>query len=206
MSTTLDTPSEATLATEQTSSQSAALRLFTVAEYYKIAAAGILRPEERVELIEGRILTMSPKGIMHAACNDKASEYLSKVLGNRVIVRNQNPVNLGDDTEPEPDLVLVAPQDRRYFDHHPIASEILLILEIADSSLEYDRHMKSLLYAKAGIMQYCLLSLQSRELEDYRDPSADGYRSKQTYRSDQSFNLVGFTDMAIPVSELLPPE
>ncbi len=185
--------------------QSPTLRLFSVAEYYKMAETGILRAGERVELIEGRILTMSPKGIEHAATNDQASEVFRKSLGARVIVRNQNPIHLADDTEPEPDLVLAAPHEKRYFDHHPTPAEILLVLEIADSSLTFDRRNKGLLYAKAGIIQYLILNSRAREVEEYRDPSPDGYRSKHTYNADQSFSLAAFAGVTIEVSELLPP-
>ncbi len=182
------------------------LRLFTAAEYYKMAEAGILLSEERVELIEGKIITMSPKSIEHAASNDRATECFRRHLGERVIVRNQNPIHLTDSSEPEPDVVLAAPQEKRYFDHHPIPSEVLLVLEVAGSSLNFDRHAKSLVYAKAGIIHHCILNLKARELEEYRDPAADGYRRKQTHTAGQSFNLVAFPELTINVNELLPPE
>src|SRR5438270_858709 len=115
--------------------QTLTLRPFTVAEYNKMIATGILRPDERVELIEGRIVKMSPKGIRHAATNDRASNCFGKHLADRVIVRNQNPIHLDDASEPEPDLVLAVPQEKGYFDHHPTPQEVLLVLEIADTSL-----------------------------------------------------------------------
>lgn len=204
MSTLTKTP-EAGTGNKQSRSQPP-LRLFTVAEYYKMAEAGILRPEERVELIEGSILTMSPKGIAHAACNDKAGYYLAAILADRVIVRNQNPVHLGEHSEPQPDLVLAIPDKKRYFDHHPTPAEVLLVLEIASSSLDYDLRAKRLLYARVGIIQYCVLDLQARELVDYRDPATEDYSSKKTYRSGESFTLVAFPDISIPVRDLLPPE
>ena len=202
MATVLDDRTEAQAATIQAPPT---LRLFTVAEYYKMAEAGILRPDERVELLEGRIVKMSPKGIRHAAVNDHAGDCFRRRLGDRVIVRIQNPIHLDESSEPEPDIVLAIAQEKRYFDHHPIPSDILLAVEIADSSLRIDRGLKSRLYAQAGIIQYCILNLPAREVEDYRDPSADGYRSKQTYNAGQSFNLAAFPDVTISVDELLPP-
>lgn len=186
--------------------QSLTLRPFTVAEYYKMAEVGILLPDERVELIEGRIVKMSPKGIRHAATNDRVSDCFRKHLVDRATIRNQNPIHLDDASEPEPDLVLAVQQENGYFDHHPTPPEVLLVLEIADASLNIDRYTKSRLYASAGIIQYCLINLQTDEIEDYRDPGPEGYRSKQTYKGGQSFSLVAFPEIVIAVGELLPPQ
>ncbi len=181
-------------------------RLFTVTEYYRMADAGIFGVEERLELIEGTILTMSPKGIKYAACNDKAAKYLGQLISNRAFVRNQNPIDLGQLSEPQPDLVLVLPREERYFDHHPIPDEILLVIEVASTSLEYDLGIKNRLYASVGIPQYCVLNLVNNELVDHRQPSADGYQNKQTYGVNDSLSLVAFPDILINVSELLPTE
>ena len=202
MATVLEHPSS----TEAAQDQLPALRRFTVEEYYKLAEAGILRPDERVELIEGRIVTMSPKGTRHAAATDRAARCFAKHLGDRVLIRNQNPVHLTDDTEPEPDVVLAVPQEKEYANHHPTPAEVLLVLEVSESSLSFDRRDKGFIYAKAGIIQYAVLNTRARELEDYRGPSLEGYRSKQTYRADQSFSLVAFPEVVIGVGELLPPE
>jgi Uma2 family endonuclease len=180
------------------------LRLFTVEEYDRMIEAGILGEDERVELLEGRIIKMSPKGILHAAVNDHAGECFRKHLSNRVIIRIQNPIRL-ETSEPEPDVVLAIPQEKEYFDHHPIPADILLVMEIADSSVNFDRNYKSRLYGAAGIIQYCIINLQANELEDYRDPGPEGYRSKQTYKAGQNFSLVSFPETVIGISELLPP-
>jgi Uma2 family endonuclease len=192
--------------TEAVQDQTLTLRPFTVVEYYKMVETGILRPDERVELIEGRIIEMSTKGIRHAATNDRASDCFRKHLAGRVIVRNQNPIHLNDASEPEPDIVLAVPQEKGYFDHHPTPPEVLLVLEIADMSLSTDPYTKSRLYATAGISQYCLINLQSREIEDYREPGPEGYHSKQTYKAGQDLSLVAFPDVVIGVDELMPPE
>src|SRR3977135_3409617 len=156
-----------------------ALRLFTADEYEKMAEAGILE-DDHVELVAGRILEMSPKGIGHAVATDRANRCFLLRLGTRVVVRSQNPVRLNDASEPEPDLVLAKPQEREYADHHPTPSEILLVLEVADASLTYDRNAKSVLYSTAGIPQFLILNLKAREMEDHRDAGPDGYRSKGT--------------------------
>lgn len=184
----------------------AAKRRFTVAEYYRMVEAGIIQPDERVELIEGEVQKMSPKGPTHCASTTYADDCFSKKLGDRAIVRTQDPVRLGEHSEPEPDLVLAVPHATKYSDHHPTPQEILFVLEIADTTLAQDRLIKARLYAQAGVIQYSILNVNARELEDYRDPDESGYRTKHTYRADDSFTLVAFPDVRITVNELLPPE
>jgi Uma2 family endonuclease len=181
------------------------LRKFTVKEYYKMAEAGVLREDERVELIEGEIIKMSPQGPKHASSGSRAGEWFLRNLMDRVIVRMQLPVHLDDNSEPEPDIVLALPNESYYSDHHPTPKEILMIMEVSDSTLAFDRARKSRIYAQAGITQYCLLNLQTRELEDYRQPGRDGYRSKQTYSESESFKLAAFPQVAVKVADLLPP-
>jgi len=179
-------------------------RRFTVDEYYQMAEAGILRPNERVELINGEVRIMSPQGPKHASSSSRANRWFSRNVSDRAIIRVQLPIHLGEDNEPEPDLVLAVFDEEEYSDHHPTSGEIFLALEVSASSLRYDRNEKGLLYAQAGIIQYCILNTETRELEDYRDPSPDGYRSKTTYVAGQSFNLVAFPDVSVAVGELLP--
>ena len=143
-----------------------------------------------------------PKGIKHAAINDLVAEFFREKLGNRVIIRNQNPIVLNDYSEPEPDLVLAKPPREIYLDRHPTPEDILLIIEISDSTLGRDRVTKSLAYAKAGIQQYIIFNVQDNSLEDYRNPAADGYQSKQTYRNNDKFNLTAFPDIEINVNYL----
>ncbi|HKQ76959.1 MAG TPA: Uma2 family endonuclease [Blastocatellia bacterium] len=181
------------------------LRLFTADEYQRLADVGILGEDDRVELIEGRIVRMAAKNIKHAMATKRANRYFTRLLGDRVVVGVQDPILLNDYSEPEPDIILVAPPEDRYFDHHPTPKEIYLVLEVADSSLPYDRDVKCPLFAYNKIIQFCLLNLQNRELEDYRQPSRNGYRSKQTYSEDEVFNLVAFPEVSIEVKDLLPP-
>lgn len=179
-------------------------RRFTVAEYYQMAEVGLLRPDERTELLEGEIIVMSPQGSKHAAGGSRTGDIFRALLGTRVIVREQYPIHLDDESEPEPDVVIALPDENYYEDHHPTPEEILLVLEVSDSSLEIDRVRKQRLYAKAGIRQYCLLNIQTHELEDYRQPSADGYRSKQTYARTEAFTLAAFPALQVLVADLLP--
>jgi Uma2 family endonuclease len=180
-------------------------RLFTAGEYERMAEFGVIGEDEAVELIEGRIVQMAAKNHRHVIATNRVNAFFSSRLADRVIVSVQNPILLNDFSEPEPDIALVKPPDDRYIENHPGPKDILLLLEIADSSLSYDRQVKCPLFARSGIIQFCLLNLQTRELEDYRDPGPEGYRSKRTYGEDEIFSLVAFPKLSIRVKNLLPP-
>ncbi len=181
------------------------LRLLTTAEYEQMIAAGIFNEDDRVELLEGVIIEMSPKSALHAALTEEANDYFKNSLKARAVVRSQNPILLSDLSEPEPDIVIARPPKERYYSQHPEPPDVLLVMEIAESSIRLDRNAKSRLYAGAGIVQYLILNVNRMEIEDYREPSADGYRSKQTYTTGQSFDLVSFPGLTVKVSDLLPP-
>jgi Uma2 family endonuclease len=180
-------------------------RLFTASEYQKLAELGVLNEDERLELIEGRIVRVAAKNMNHAFATKRANRLFAKLLGDQVVISVQDPILLNNYSEPEPDIVLAAPPEERYLATHPTPKGIFLVLEIAEDSLAYDRDVKCPLFAENGIVQFCLLNLQSRELEDYREPSSNGYRRKQTYTEEQSFTLVAFPNLSIQVKDLLPP-
>jgi Uma2 family endonuclease len=177
-------------------------RLISVKEYDEMIAHGILTTEDKVELLNGVIIEKMPKGIKHAAVNDLVAEVFREKLGNQAIIRNQNPIVLDDYSEPEPDLVLAKPPREIYFEKHPTPEDILLIIEISDSTLGRDRITKGLSYAKAGIQQYIVFNVQDNTLEDYREPAEDGYQSKRTHRSKDKFNLTAFPEIEINVDDL----
>lgn len=182
------------------------LRLFTAAEYQQLAGLGIFGEDERIELIEGRIVRMTPKNVDHAVATRRALRIFSRAAGELALISVQDPILLNDRSEPEPDVTLVAGPDTKYLEHHPAPNDIFLVLEIADSSLAFDREVKGPLYGRNGIRQFCLLNLQDRELEDYRDPGPHGFRGKQTYGEDEAFSLVAFPMISIKVGDLLPPK
>lgn len=138
--------------------------------------AGIFRPNERVELIEGEIIAMSPIGSLHAAWVNQLARVFVQQTSDEITVHIQNPVRLSEDTEPEPDLVLLSPREKPYSEEHPTSKDILLVVEIADSSLVYDRDRKVPLYARYGIPEVWIIDLQSSKLTIYLEPSRDGYR------------------------------
>jgi Uma2 family endonuclease len=135
------------------------LRRFTVADYHKMSEAGVLTENDRVELLEGVIIEMSPKGKRHAAATNRVTKVFIQTFGDRAIVTNQNPILLDDASEPEPDIALLAPQEKEYTDRLPQAADVLVILEVSDTTLKFDRETKGVTYAKAGIKQYLVMML-----------------------------------------------
>lgn len=174
----------------------------TVEEYHKMAEAGILKEEDRVELLEGKIITMSPIGSRHAACVEKIDELLKRSLSGKAMVRTQNPVLIGNFSEPKPDVAGVKKKDNYYADQHPVADEIFLIIEVADSSLEKDRQAKLPIYAGAGIPVYWIVNLEKKELEVYQSPMGNQYFSRQTFSADEQASLPEF-GFQCPVRSLL---
>lgn len=150
-------------------------RRFTVDDYYRMAAAGVFRPEDRVELIEGEIVEMSPIGSAHAACVKRLNRLFSRHLGDRAVVSTHDPVRLDDRSEPEPDVALLKPRADLYAAAHPGPSDILLVVEVADTSAEYDREAKMKLYAAAGVLEAWLVDLPGQAIEVYRGPAAASY-------------------------------
>lgn len=177
-------------------------RLISVKEYDRMIEHGILTAEDKVELINGVIIEKMTKGTKHASANDRLTRLFYRLLGDRVIVRNQNPIWLDEFSEPEPDIVLAVPDENFYAERHPTPADILLIVEISDSTLGRDRFAKGLIYAKANIRQYLVLNVQDETVEDYRQPNADGYGSKQTFHKGESFTLAAFPEIEIKVDDL----
>jgi Uma2 family endonuclease len=176
-----------------------------VEDYEKMVEYGIFDEDEKIELWDGILVEMSPKGTKHANAIRRISREIEKKIGEQIIFSAQDPIRLDDFSEPEPDVVLLVPPVEKYDFSHPTPKDIYLVMEIADSSIEKDRR-KAANYAQNGILQYLLLNLNTNEIEDYREPSADGYRFKKTYTENESFNLVAFPDVEIKVGDLLPPK
>ena len=179
-------------------------RLFSVKEYDLMLASGVLREGEKSELLNGVINQLMTKGPKHCALTNRAARIFDRAYGDRVMIRKEDPIILDDHSEPEPDLVIARPDKTEYADRHPGPSDILLILEVADSSLAYDRDEKGLAYARAGLPQFLLINVNNHTIVDYREPSAEGYRSQVTYVAGQSFTLVAFPDKRFVVNEFLP--
>lgn len=180
------------------------IRRISVADYEKMIDIGIFDGEDRVELLDGVIVEMSPKKTKYSIVNYLIGEFFQDNFRQQAIIRLQEPIILDDFSEPEPDAVLAKPPLLKYLETHPTGADVLLIVEISDTTVAKDRR-KALSYARAGIAQYLLFNLNTDEIEDYREPSADGYRFKQTHDRAATFRLVAFPEVEIKTADLFPP-
>ena len=180
----------------------AARRLFTREEYHRMGEVGILKPTDRVELIRGEIVEMSPVGRRHQAFVDNLTQLLVVRLAGRVIVSVQNPVVLADDTEPEPDLKILRRRPVPYKEREAYAEDVLLLIEVAETSLAYDRSTKLRLYAEAGIPEYWVVDCATESIEVHRTPDADGYRDVIRVAGVATVTLQAFPDVALTLAEI----
>ena len=178
-------------------------KLFTVDEYYRMGEAGILHEDSRVELIEGEIIEMSPVGNRHIACVNRATALFTAKLAGKAIVSIQNPVLLSRITEPQPDVVLVRPRDDYYEAKRMSSEDTLLVIEVSDTTLRYDRNRKMPLYAKSGVPELWIENLQSNVILVYRDPGPTTYSTSLVLHRGDSISLLAFPDIAFKVDDLL---
>ena len=177
-------------------------RLFTVEEYYKMAEIGILTPESKVELINGEIIRMRPSKSEHANAIDLLTRELILAIQKRAIVRVQNPISIDNHSEPEPDIAIVRTKEEdNYRHHHPVAKDILLIIEVSDSSLNFDREVKTPLYAEAGIPEYWIINLQDQQVEIYKNLVRGQYSNRRIFFAEDQLTLEAF-DWSLPIAEL----
>jgi Uma2 family endonuclease len=177
---------------------------YTVERYFELVETGVLHADDRVELLEGVIVAVSPQNPRHASATTRAHHALANALAHRAVVRVQMPLVLGSYSVPEPDVAVVPGTDADYDDAHPTTA--LLIVEVADSSLLQDRLTKSALYAAAGIPEYWLVNLRDDCIEVFRapDPSTRRYAETRTRRRGEQIDLVACADAQVSVSDLLP--
>ncbi len=179
-------------------------RLFTIDDYFAMAEAGILGPEERVELIDGVVITMPPIGNPHNASVDKSNRNLVISVGTRGIVRTQGSIALNDRSMPQPDLVLLREREDFYVSQRVGPQDILLLIEVSDSSACYDRNVKLPRYAEAGIPEVWLAILPEQVIEVHTEPAGGRYTQMRTFRPGDAISPGCFPDIALPVSEILP--
>jgi Uma2 family endonuclease len=176
---------------------------FTVAEYNRMSEAGILTEDDRVELVEGEIIEMSPIGRRHAACVDRLTELLSERLRRRAIIRVQNPIVLNDYSEPQPDVALLKRRDDFYEQSLPTPEDVLLVIEVSDTTLEYDRQIKAPLYARAGIAEVWIINLMDGQVEIYSQPAGGAYQGlRQAVRGESIDSLSAF-NLTLSVNDIL---
>ena len=178
---------------------------FTRREYQRMDEAGLFR-DERVELLDGAVMTLPPQSPSHASVTNRIAAALLRLTGPTVHVRIQAPILLDDWSEPEPDVVLCAPAADDYAHEHPNASQIRLVIEVAAASLAYDRGRKQKAYAESGIPAYWIVNLGERRIEVFSDPdrAAGAYLSSRTVGAGESLSLP--TGQTLAAAALLPRE
>jgi Uma2 family endonuclease len=177
-------------------------RRFTRKEYHRMGEAGILREGDRVELIRGEIIEMSPISPRHAAFVDNLNRLLARRLPDSAIVRVQGPVALADDTEPQPDLTVLRRRDVPYKDREAWAEDAVLVIEVAHGSLAYDRSIKRSVYAEAGIAEYWFVDCAAETSEVHRDPGADGYRDVRLVTGAAELAPQAFPNVVLSTAEI----
>ncbi|MDX2168439.1 MAG: Uma2 family endonuclease [Deltaproteobacteria bacterium] len=178
-------------------------RRFTVDEYHRMGEAGVFGPEDRVELLDGEVIEMSPIGSEHAGCVNALSSIFSERLRRRTIVAVQNPFLLSNYSEPEPDLCLLRPRADFYRRSHPQPGDVLLVVEVASSSLGYDRGRKRPAYASAGVPELWIVDLAGEAVLVHRRPSGRTYRLSARYRRGANVAPQAFPDCRIAVADIL---
>jgi Uma2 family endonuclease len=182
-----------------------ARRLFTVAEYERMAEVGILGPHERVELIRGEIVEMSPIGARHIAFVTNLTHLLVRSFDRRARVSVQSPVVVADDSMPQPDLVLLRlrqPSHPPYKVARATRDDVQLLVEVAESALRYDRIVKLRLYAEVGVPEYWIVDCEAEAVEVYRDPAAPGYRSVEHITGDRAVSPLAYPDVALRLADI----
>jgi Uma2 family endonuclease len=177
-------------------------RRFTRMEYARMAAAGVFGERDRVELIQGEIVQLSPPGRHHRAYVNNLNRLLSRRLPEHAVVSVQNPLPLGDDTEPQPDLAVLRGRAVSFKDREAAAADALLVVEVSDTSLAYDRSTKGRLYAQAGIPEYWVVDCVAETVEVHRDPTADGYRDVRLVSGAAELALQAFPDVALRAADI----
>jgi len=175
---------------------------FTTETYHKMSELGLFPEGDRLELIKGEIIEMSPVGWKHASCVKRLNHLFMKKMGDQVIVGVQDPIQLDNNSEPQPDLVLLKPRSDFYGNEHPQPKDILLLIEVSDSSLEYDRTVKIPLYAENKISEVWLVDLNESCLEIYRKPYQNYYQNIQKLSVINSIILSNFPEFEIKISDL----
>lgn len=178
-------------------------RKFNILQYHQMNQSSILTEDDRVELINGEIIEMSPIGTKHTSCVRRLISLLSKLLAELAIIDVQNPITLNNLSEPQPDITLLKPRADFYENSHPQPQDIFLLIEVADSSIEYDREVKIPLYANSGISEVWLVDINEQIIIVYRYPNENNYNQITTFRRGEKISIQAFPEVALVVDEIL---
>jgi Uma2 family endonuclease len=176
---------------------------FSVEDYYRIAETGVLRPDARVELLDGEIMDKSPTGPFHGGVVSRLARFFTLQSNDRWLLSPQNPLRLSDFSEPEPDVMLLKPSPDDYTGRHPQPEDVFLLVEVSDSSLAIDVEKKLPLYGRAGVAEVWIINLEDLAVQIHREPHFNGYGSKTVLRAGDQARPLAFPDTVVNVAELL---
>ena len=175
---------------------------FNTTDYRRMWETGIFQEGDRVQLIAGEIVQMAAMGTKHQACVARLNRFFVEKLGDRAVVWPQNSLEISDNSLPEPDLVLLKPRADFYETLQPRSQDALLVIEVSDSTLRFDREVKTQIYARGGVLEMWLIDINRKAVEVYRDPSENGYQTELTFVLDAEMSPLAFPDCAIAVSQV----
>jgi Uma2 family endonuclease len=182
---------------------------FTIDEYHRLIQLRFLKENDRVELIRGELVQMAAKGTLHSVCNTKLFRELERLIANNAVIRSQEPIILPADSEPEPDVVIARGEPDDYLSNHPYPEDILLVIEVSNSTLDYDQTEKLRLYAEKQIQNYWIVNLVANQLERYSQPYQDstvnfGYRLKEISLRNETISLTTFPSLLLDLNRVFP--
>lgn len=176
---------------------------FTVDDFMLMGKAGIFKEGDRVELIDGEVIEMNPIGFGHAGRVKRLNTMLVPLMGGRAIVSVQDPLQIRPRRQPQPDIMILQPRADFYSTSHPVAADVLLLIEVSDTSLDYDRNTKAIIYAQARIPEYWIVNLVDMQLMVYRRPVDGLYQELKVLAQGDTIQPLAFPDVTIDVSEIL---
>lgn len=175
---------------------------FTVGQYHQMIESGILTDRDHVELIQGEIIEMSPVGRRHAACVDRLNELFVLKFFQKALIRVQSPILLSDNSEPQPDVSILQRREDFYSDGHPTSVDIFALVEVSDSTIEFDRDVKVPMYAQEKIPEVWLVNLNNSQIERYRQPMANTYQQLKIFNPEETLNFQAFPDIPIQANQI----
>ncbi|MBW4439935.1 MAG: Uma2 family endonuclease [Plectolyngbya sp. WJT66-NPBG17] len=178
-------------------------RLFTVEQFHRMIEAGIIEEGDRVELIRGEIVEMASIGTRHAGGVNRLTRLFYDKFGKEVLVAPQNPVEVDEYSEPQPDIAVLRPREDFYASAHPTPEDVFLLIEVSDLTIRYDRTIKIPLYSEDNIAEAWIVDVNAERVEVYREPSATGYQSQRTFTRGQTIELLAFPEVSIAIDEIL---
>jgi Uma2 family endonuclease len=179
------------------------LKRWTVADYRRMIASGVLTSDDRVELLDGQVIEMVPQDPPHASTTDEGSDYLKALFAGRAKVRAQLPVTLSDHSEPEPDIAVVRLDENRYRDRHPNPADIFLLIEIANATLTRDRSHKAKLYAQAEVPEYWVIDVNQRQAIIFRNPEGGIYQSEAVLTANDEITPIAVPELTVQLKNIL---